>query len=222
MEKSEQIQELAAAMVAAQGEITGAAKDSTNPHFRSSYADLSSVMEACKGALNRHGIAVLQPSVPSEPGTLAIDTLLMHTSGQWVSGRTVIPLQKNDPQGFGSAMTYARRYSLAAMVGVCPEDDDGEGAMNRGNQRPAPQQRNAPAARQNQNVSPLDGEKFIIQVNELLESRGFTAEEIDHVHIAACKQKKVESVAALSADNRAALIKAISDGKFDKLRKVAA
>lgn len=151
MEHSEMVSTFAAAFVAAQQQIEGAVKDKTNPHFKTQYADLSAVMEACKGALNAQGIAILQTPAPSDTGTLAIDTVLMHKSGEWVSGRTVIPLPKNDPQGYGSAMTYARRYSLASMVGVCPEDDDGEGAMpQRGQQQrrqdPAPREQPAPKA----------------------------------------------------------------------------
>lgn len=146
MEHSESVKSFAAAFVAAQQKIEGAAKDKTNPHFRSKYADLTAVMEACKDALNEAGIGILQTPAPSDPGTLAIDTVLVHTSGEWISGRTVMPLAKNDPQGFGSAMTYARRYSLAAMVGVCPEDDDGEGAMNRGTNGKPQQQAKPPAA----------------------------------------------------------------------------
>lgn len=128
MNRSETISTLAASLVKAQREIEGAAKDKTNPHYRSKYADLASVADACKPALNRHGIAYVQAPEPSESGTLALTTMLVHESGEWISGTCTMPLPKNDPQGYGSAMTYARRYALAAMVGVCPEDDDAEAA----------------------------------------------------------------------------------------------
>ncbi|MGB4031208.1 MAG: ERF family protein [Tenuifilaceae bacterium] len=128
MNRSETISTLAASLVKAQREIEGAAKDKTNPHYRSKYADLASVADACKPALNRHGIAYVQAPEPSESGTLALTTMLVHESGEWMSGTCTMPLPKNDPQGYGSAMTYARRYALAAMVGVCPEDDDAEAA----------------------------------------------------------------------------------------------
>ncbi len=146
IEHSETFAELAAAMVVAQSQIEGAKKDATNPHFKSRYADLSSVMDACKGPLNANGISIIQAPVPCEGNKIAVETMLIHKSGQWIRGRAEVPMAKIDPQGYGSAMTYARRYSLAAMAGVCPEDDDGEAATGRPPQRQ--QQRPAQQARQ--------------------------------------------------------------------------
>ncbi len=137
MQMSESIKELATALSKAQQKIEGAVKDSENPHFRSKYADLSSVVDACKAHLNKEGISFVQAFEPSEMGTLALTTTLMHISGEWVSGTITMPLPKNDPQGYGSAATYARRYGLAAMVGVCPEDDDGNRATH-GNSQAVP------------------------------------------------------------------------------------
>lgn len=148
MDRSEQIDALAVALVKAQAGIKGAVKDSLNPHFRSKYADLESVMDACKGPLNENGISVLQIPEPVESG-VGIRTVLLHESGQYISGVMVLPMVKQDPQGAGSAITYARRYGLMAMVGVCPEDDDGEGAM----QREQPQQRPAPVTQNNDSAS---------------------------------------------------------------------
>ena len=161
MEHSESVATFAAAFVAAQAKIEDAVKAKENPHFRRRYADLGAVMDACKTALGEHGIAILQAPAPSDTGTLAIDTVLLHKSGEWVSGRTVIPLSKNDPQGFGSAMTYARRYSLAAMVGVCPEDDDAEAAMGRGNgrRREEPKGFQQDAAAMEQEMNARNGDK---------------------------------------------------------------
>jgi hypothetical protein len=148
MERSEQINELAAALALAQAEIEKADKDRTNPAFRSSYATLGSVWDAAKEALTRHGLSVAQLPVPSEKGTLALTTMLLHKSGQFLAGTITMPLAKEDPQGYGSALTYGRRYGLAAMVGVCPEDDDGNAASSHGQHRGhAPQPRHEQAVR---------------------------------------------------------------------------
>lgn len=134
MHTSETINEIAAALAKAQGEMAGAKKDSTNPHFRSKYADLASVWEACRGALSSNGIAVVQALQSDDPEIVGVTTVLTHSSGQWMSSGFCMRPTKADPQGIGSCVTYARRYALAAMVGVAPEDDDGEGAHGRGTQ----------------------------------------------------------------------------------------
>jgi len=125
--RSESIKELAPALVRAQGEIKAALKDSTNPHFRSKYADLSSVVEAVKAPLLKHGIAFLQGVHDAENG-VAVETVLLHSSGEWISSTLRIPAGKQDAQGYGSAITYGRRYGLQAMCGVPAEDDDGNAA----------------------------------------------------------------------------------------------
>ena len=140
MDMSPDTSAIFAALPKAQAEVENATKDATGA--RSKYATLAAVMDACKGALNSHGLAVLQLNEPCEPGHIRLRTVLTHESGQWISGTLVMPATKEDPQIYGSAMTYARRYALAAMVGVCPEDDDAESAKPR----PAQQQRQqAPA-----------------------------------------------------------------------------
>lgn len=128
--KSESIGALAKALAAAQLKIRGAEKDSKNPYYKTTYADLSSVWEACHGALNAVGIAVSQTTRMYDE-QLLLDTLLIHESGEYLSSEyPIIPIKK-DPQGYGSALTYARRYCLAAICGVCAiEDDDGNAASN--------------------------------------------------------------------------------------------
>jgi hypothetical protein len=122
---SAQIGEFALALSVAQGLIENASKDARNPHFGSRYADLASIWNACRAALSASSIAVLQ--VPYLEGDLMLlDTMLVHKSGQWFRGTYPVRPVKPDPQGFGSALTYARRYSLASMVGVAPDDDDAE------------------------------------------------------------------------------------------------
>ncbi len=130
MEQSEQINELAASLSKAQGKITGALKDSSNPFFKTKYADLASVWDACREQLSANGLAVVQ-TVSGEGEMLRVTTSLIHSSGQWM--RDTLPLKpsKSDPQGIGSAITYARRYALAAIVGVAQIDDDAEAAMGR-------------------------------------------------------------------------------------------
>lgn len=118
---------LYSALAAAQAEMGPALKDSTNPAFRSKYADLASVMAACLPSLNKHGICVVQP-ICDEDGKRYVKTVLAHESGETLECRVELIVGKNDMQGYGSAVTYARRYGLMAMAGVAPEDDDGNAA----------------------------------------------------------------------------------------------
>lgn len=130
MKTSESVTKISAALLKAQRAITFAAKDATNPHFKNKYADLPAVIDAIKPALNDSGIMFMQTPSPSDSGSLALTTRLLHESGEWIEDTATVPLPKNDPQGYGSAMTYARRYSLAAMTGLYQDDDDGVAAMN--------------------------------------------------------------------------------------------
>jgi hypothetical protein len=132
MNTSEHIGKIAPALLRAQRAITFAVKDSKNPQFRSTYADLSSVIDATKPALNEAGISFVQMPAPSEPGTLALTTRLIHETGEWIESTATCPLQKHDPQGYGSAITYLRRYSLASAVGLYQDDDDGNAASRKG------------------------------------------------------------------------------------------
>lgn len=136
MTTSEQINELATALAAAQAEMGGAVKDSQNPHFKSKYADLASVRDAAR-PLAKHGIAVIQSCrmATVDGGMVAeVETRMVHRSGQWMADTLAVPVSKTDAQGIGSALTYGRRYSLAAFAGIAPEDDDGEAAVGRNGQ----------------------------------------------------------------------------------------
>ena len=128
--QSENITELAKALLNVQRTVQPIARDAETPFTKSWYARLNSVMDACKSALIENGIWLCQYPVPVEPpNSLGLVTKLTHAeSGQWQSSLAVVPLPKADPQGMGSAMTYARRYALTAMLGMVTEDDDGEGA----------------------------------------------------------------------------------------------
>ena len=128
MLKSEEINELAAAISMAQGEIENASKNSANPHFKSKYADLAEVINCIRPVFSKHGLSVTQfPSY--EGGVVSVETVIAHKSGQWMSGTISAPVSKHDAQGVGSATTYCRRYSLAAVACLAQEDDDAENAI---------------------------------------------------------------------------------------------
>lgn len=131
MNKSESISKISAALVKAQGEMGSATKDSKNPFFKSSYADLNSVREATIPVLNKNGITVLQPTTVFE-NRAYVETTLLHESGEFLSSLTeIICAKQNDPQAHGSGVSYARRYGLQSFLCVGNEDDDGEKAMGR-------------------------------------------------------------------------------------------
>lgn len=138
MRTSETITKIAPALLKAQKAITFAAKDAINPHLKSKYADLPSVIDAVKGALNDSGIMFSQTATESEPTTLRLTTRLIHESGEWIEDTATMPITKTDPQGYGSAMTYARRYTLAAITGLYQDDDDGQKAAKPATKPEAP------------------------------------------------------------------------------------
>lgn len=119
---------IASALVKAQKGFAPALKTSTNPHFKSRYADLSACVEAVIDSLNNNGVMLMQRCSECESG-VTVETVFIHESGETMeSGKLHVPASKNDPQGYGSALTYARRYSLMAACGIAPEDDDGNAA----------------------------------------------------------------------------------------------
>ena len=136
MTRSDSIAALAAALSKAQATMTSAKKDSVNPHFKSKYADLASVWDACREPLTKNGLSVIQMPGKDETGYY-VETVLAHSSGEFVSCKLHIVPIKDDPQGLGSSITYARKYALAAIAGIAPDDsdDDGEAAMGRSDVR---------------------------------------------------------------------------------------
>lgn len=125
------MQKIAAALVKAQKEFGPALKSNTNPHFKSRYADLAACVEAVIDALNNNGIALIQPPHECENGVM-VETIFVHESGETFSaGKLHVPASKHDAQGYGSALTYARRYGLMAACGIAPEDDDGNAASKK-------------------------------------------------------------------------------------------
>jgi len=128
MNKSDNIDALATALAKAQAELKNPAFDSSNPHFKSKFASLASVRDTVTPILAKHGLSVSQFPIANE-NAAGCTTLLMHSSGQWLSSECLLPMVKKDAQGAGSAITYARRYSLQAIVSVVgDEDDDGNAA----------------------------------------------------------------------------------------------
>ena len=131
MEQSASIENLAKAMVEVQKNDLFALKDSDNPFFKSKYADLSSVWSSARKPLTDNGLCVIQTNRASGNGAIIIVTTLMHVSGEWIRGELELTPDKNTPQGAGSAVTYGRRYGLQSIVGICPEDDDGNNASGK-------------------------------------------------------------------------------------------
>lgn len=141
---SDSLASIAPALVKAQSAFPAVRKDSTNPHFKSKFASLDAIVGAALPALHANGIALLQGGGPSDDGSLEVVTRLQHESGEWIQSSFRLPLAKADPQGAGSALTYGKRYSLAAMLGiVADEDDDGNAATKPA---PAKHERVLPAA----------------------------------------------------------------------------
>lgn len=124
--------ELYKAMAAAQAEMVNPRFDSVNPHFKSRFASLKAMVEVATDAYNKHGICITQPITPAGDGFIFCTTKILHESGESIEfGPTPFPVPRNDPQGYGSAMTYARRYSLAsALCIVADDDDDGNAAVD--------------------------------------------------------------------------------------------
>lgn len=144
MKHSENFSKLALALVAAQAELRAVGKDSVNPHYRNSYASLDNIIESIRPTLARHKLAVIQGAITPESDAnakltgFAVETMLVHESGEWLSNSVVMPIGKVDPQGAGAALTYGRRYSLSAMLCLATDDDDdGNAASKQGNGRAA-------------------------------------------------------------------------------------
>lgn len=206
MKTSENINELATALAKAQSKIEAAPKDSANPFFKSHYADLSSVWGACRGPLTENGLAIVQTADSAE-GTVDITTRLLHSSGQWIEGTLRLAPTKNDPQGFGSAITYGRRYGLAAIVGiVADEDDDGNAASAPGKK---PDQKTKPAAKPEpaKELAPEQSE-FNAWVKPILDAGTFKADYVREVVKQnngdyAAARKEIEGTMALNQGAKA-------------------
>lgn len=163
MNQSDNIAELATALSKAQSEIQGAKKDCANPFFKSKYADLSSVWDACREPLTKNGLSVIQ-TTSERDGNIYLFTTLAHSSGQWIRSELKVIVGKPDIQALGSSLTYCRRYSLAMIAGVCPEDDDGNAATQ------APKQTSLPTIPLGQNEKPNITHDQAISLKKMLAS----------------------------------------------------
>jgi len=158
---STEVNEIAAALAKAQGQMDNASKDRSNPAFKSKYADLASVRDAVCGPLSANGIACLQAAATTAEG-VTVETRFIHTSGQWLACTVGAVPKAYDPQSIGSAITYLRRYGLMSMAGIAPEDDDGNAASGRHDGPPAWQQREPqrPAPREERREEPKPTQKW--------------------------------------------------------------
>jgi len=173
MAASEQLNELAAALSKTQAMLQGAVKDAKNDHFKSRYADLASCWDACREALAANGLSVVQ--LPEGDGSVVtMTTMLIHTSGQWVSCTGTFRPTKADPQGLGSCITYARRYQLCAVVGISPEDDDGNAASEPVKQQAKPERK--PEPKPKPEPEPEVAKQLDADLAEILKGFGWAAD----------------------------------------------
>jgi hypothetical protein len=161
VKRSDSIASLGAALAKAQGVIVGAAKDRKNPHFNNAYADLASVWDACRAPLSSNGLAVVQDAFNVDGGRVGVRTLLIHSSGEYIQSELTAKPAQDTPQAVGSVITYLRRYSLASLVGVAPDDDDGNAASGRGeperrDQRTAPKRESRPQQERQEPTKPVN------------------------------------------------------------------
>ncbi len=188
-------------LIAAQGACDPVLKDATNPHFRSKYASLSSCVDACKEAFHRHNFALLQSNGHDEYGQFVQTTLLHTTGAQWGSVVYLV-LSKQDMQGLGSAITYARRYGLLGMVGLAPEDDDGNAASAPTKPQPKP----APQAPQAHNAPPImDLDQWQVWVVDQKRKIDYCSEKYHLTKWAKDTKKMREELAEFDRETMAAL-----------------
>lgn len=153
--------DLFAAISNAQAEFSTVAKNATNPHFKSKFAPLDTIIEMIRPILPKHGLAVMQFTDIADAG-IVVETVITHSSGQYISGALAMPVVKQDPQGYGSALTYGRRYALAAALGIVSDEDvDGNGSAEKpkgGEQQPQPQKQQPRNGKQAPPTPPTAGQ----------------------------------------------------------------
>lgn len=188
-------------LIAAQGACDPVLKDATNPHFRSKYASLSSCVDACKEAFHKHNFALLQSNGHDEYGQY-VRTELLHTTGASWGSVVYLVLSKQDMQGLGSAITYARRYGLLGMVGLAPEDDDGNAASAPAKPQPKP----APQAPQTHNAPPImDLDQWQVWVVDQKRKIDYCSEKYHLTKWAKDTKKMREELAEFDRETMAAL-----------------
>jgi hypothetical protein len=154
MKVTEECKELFEAISAAQGEFTTVEKNAANPHFKSKFAPLDSIIEMIRPILPKHGLSVTQHcDIPESGAGIIVETVIAHKSGQYISSRLFMPVAKQDPQGYGSSLTYGKRYALSAVLGIV-SDEDVDGNQGDGKGAGKQQQGNKPAQQQKQQGKP--------------------------------------------------------------------
>ena len=166
MQRSESIKELATALAKAQRELKGAVKDSENPYYKSHYADLASIWDDIREPFGKNGLSFVQcaRAATGEREGVDVETIMLHSSGEWISEVMFVPVLKSDAHGYGSAETFCRRYGLMPMAGVCPVDDDGNAAADAA----PPKQRAAPRDPNGAQASAITGKISTAKWNELV------------------------------------------------------
>lgn len=168
MNKSETIGKLAKSIALSQVEVENATKDTKNEFFKSKYADLAAVLNVVRPVFSKHNIAIVQ--LPSFSAPIAsVETMLIHESGEFISNICFAPVSKQDAQGIGSAITYLRRYSLAAMCGIAQEDDDANGSVGHGQEpkKPAPPTQPKPQTKPTTEVKKLSNDEREMGVKDM-------------------------------------------------------
>lgn len=214
-DQSPTIGKLAEALAAAQGEMSNATKDSENPHFGSAYADLASVRDACVPALSKAKIATVQ-QVFTSGGEVTVVTKLIHASGEWISCHASVKPERPGAQALGSAVTYLRRYTLAAMTGIAPEDDDGEGAEGRDTRpqrrQPPPRREEPPARRKLDPGGVSTVRRALDKVFPMPKEKGPAADAVSSNRaqlVADVCRRKVDGLGDLFEDEASAVLEAI-------------
>lgn len=193
MERSETIDALAKALVRVQGNMQNAVKGADNPFFKSTYATLADIWEVARKPLTNSGLSVTQLCESAEGQAVVIETVLLHESGQWISGKLSMPYTKNDPQAVGSAISYGRRYALQSILGiVAEEDDDGNGAAGKGTfqkaeppapQTPPPARTPEPPANAPSLIEGMDCKQAQVKINSMILDmhQGHTEDAADYL-----------------------------------------
>ena len=214
--QSEQINELAKALAAAQKELAPATKNASNPMLKNRYADIAACIAACRDVLPKHGLAYSQMIAPAEAGNVCVDTLLMHESGQWIKSRCCLPVTIptnrdgrstiNAAQAAGSAITYARRYGLSAIIGLATDDDDDGCGCERPQQRrpqeaPKPEpakQKPASTNSPNPNLTPQQWGALRARISDMQKEFGWDNEQakIEVCAIIGCAPKSTKDITA--------------------------
>ena len=209
---SENINELASALSKTQKELTNVSKDAENPYFKSHYATLANCWDSIRDALTKNGLSIVQTTDITDKG-LILDTTLLHSSGQWMCSSYPVDPIKKDPQGYGSALSYARRYSLAAMIGLAQADDDANEA-SKTTYQPRPVQNHAPQT-QGESLAQLRAKSAVLMEKLNTETEKSTENVYKNAEetVATMLDKGPEKIRPQLSSKQAGLLKATCKNK---------